>query len=146
MNERRILEIERRLVQQEYELDALRRKLTEVAQLVPKAFAGSPAPAPTGGGNAIRRARATKAISGGTFISPSTDGEVQLYNAAGTPTGDPVPVRNQHGGDQIPFAVGSALFVAQINDAWFAITGDCPPVDKWEEDEPIDPEDPEEPE
>jgi len=70
----------------------------------------------------VVRAKATTAISAGTFGSPSHDGRAQLYHD-GEASGDPVVVYNQFGGGSI--AVDAALLLAWIGGKWFVLAADC---------------------
>jgi hypothetical protein len=76
----------------------------------------------------ILRAKVTTAISSGTFDSPSSDGEVQIYHLnRSTDTweasGDPAQVWNQYGES---VAVGTAVFVSWISGQWWLNNASCP--------------------
>lgn len=79
-------------------------------------------------GVSIARAKATEAIPGGTFATPSDSGEAQIYRkdsgGAWAASGDPVTIWNDHRVTSIP--VGTTIKIALIDGDWYLIAADCP--------------------
>lgn len=80
------------------------------------------------GGIAIARAKATETIPGGTFTTPSSSGEAQIYRkdsgGGWVASGEPVTVWNDHRVTSIP--AGSTLKIVLIDGDWYLLAADCP--------------------
>lgn len=81
-----------------------------------------------GGGGAIARAKCTVEIPSGSFDSPSSSGEAQIYSKDDDgnwePSGDPVQIWCQHN-MSTPVPVDGTIHIVSIQGDWYLITRDC---------------------